>query len=77
MGLGNTFQTFYLTPQHLLPPIGYRFTSIAGGPFGQDFALATVAPVPEPSTLLLAAMAVLGLLGARRGRRRSTSHDQH
>jgi alpha-tubulin suppressor-like RCC1 family protein len=65
MGLGN-FQFDYLTPQHLLPPSGYRFTSIAGAPFGEDFAIATVAAVPEPGSLSVLALAAGSLFCRRR-----------
>jgi alpha-tubulin suppressor-like RCC1 family protein len=44
LGLGPTFITRYLTPQHLLPPTGYVFTSINGG--DGDSALGTLAPLP-------------------------------
>ena len=41
MGVG-TYGGYYTTPQHLLPPAGYRFTSITTGDY---HVLATVAPV--------------------------------
>jgi alpha-tubulin suppressor-like RCC1 family protein len=44
LGLGN-FQDHYLTPQHLLPPGGYRFTSIDANAYGSNFAVATLAAV--------------------------------
>jgi alpha-tubulin suppressor-like RCC1 family protein len=51
LGLGTgTFD--YLTPQHLLPPSGYEFTSIEGSLTGSH-AIATLAAVPEPSSGLL------------------------
>ncbi|MGO9111922.1 MAG: RCC1 domain-containing protein [Thermoguttaceae bacterium] len=57
LGLGNEID--YMTPQHLLPPAGYIFTSVAADSEG-DHAVATLAPVPEPGTLVL--LAVGGLL---------------
>ena len=50
LGLGNAFQSNYLTPQHLLPPSGFRFTSIAAPYASGSFAIATLTAVPEPST---------------------------
>ena len=47
LGLG-TFTDHYLTPQHLLPPSGYRFTSIDAEPFAFNFAIETLATVPGP-----------------------------
>jgi alpha-tubulin suppressor-like RCC1 family protein len=51
------------TPQHLLPPVGFKFTSIAIGP---KHAVATLAGVPEPSTLLLLCFGSLAVLWRRR-----------
>ena len=49
MGFGNENETYtYLTPQHLLPPVGYRFTSI-DNTNGSLHVVATLAAVPEPS----------------------------
>ena len=70
LGLGDTFQSSYLTPQHLLPPSGFRFTSIDGDVFDADFAIATLAAVPEPSTFMLAGIGFLSLLTYIRQRRR-------
>lgn len=63
LGLGNeSFDD--LTPQHLLPPGGYRFTSIDAD--GSGFhAVATLAAVPEPGSLSLISIAV-GVLFRRR-----------
>lgn len=52
LGLGSSYYGYYLTPQLLIPPSGYRFTSISGQGDG-SFALATLAPIPEPSSVLL------------------------
>ena len=60
LGLGDT--TDRLTPTHLLPPDGYRFTSINAGGSGAH-AIATLAAVPEPSTLALLGFGAVGLLG--------------
>ena len=65
MGLGNTFQSSYLTPQHLLPPSGFRFTSIEANAYGESSAIATLAAVPEPLSIYLLAIGSLGLLGLR------------
>jgi len=59
LGLGTSANN-YLTPQHLLPPSGYDFTSIEANVDGLH-AIATVAPVPEPSSGFLF---VLGGLAA-------------
>ncbi len=64
IGVG-VFQQQYLTPQHVLPPIGYRFTSIDAETEGSH-VLAMLAPVPEPATFLLAALGGLALLSCRR-----------
>ena len=66
LGLGN-INSSYLTPQHLLPPPGYTFTSIAAGA-GGTHAVATLAAVPEPAGISLIALAV-GPLFARKRRR--------
>ncbi len=60
MGLG-TFQDDYLTPQHLLPPNGYRFTSIDADAMGAH-AVAMLTVVPEPSTFMLTGIGFLFLL---------------
>jgi alpha-tubulin suppressor-like RCC1 family protein len=73
LGLGN-FQDQYLTPQHLLPPSGFRFTSIDANVSGYSFAIATLAVVPEPSTFALAGMGVLSLLSCIRQRRSGSVH---
>ena len=67
LGLGTSNEN-YLTPQHLLAPRGFEFTSIAASNSGHD-ALATLAPVPEPSTFSL--LVVVG--GALLRRRREAS----
>ncbi len=58
LGLGtNTFE--YLTPQHLLPPAGYVFSSIDSN--SDSFhVVATLSTVPEPPSLILAASAGMG-----------------
>ena len=63
LGLGDTTQR--LTPTHLLPPSGFRFTSIEIGQWSYD-VVATLAPVPEPSTLLLLGIGAIGLFVWRR-----------
>lgn len=60
LGLGN-FQDTYLTPQHLLPPSGYRFTSVDADANGSH-AVATLAAVPEPATFILAAVGFICLV---------------
>jgi len=60
LGLG-TSANYYLTPQHLLPPSGYVYTSIAAYNYS-GHAVAMLAPVPEPATLALLAAAI-GTLG--------------
>ena len=65
LGLGSSTGD-YLTPQHLLPPSGYVFTSISTE-IESDDALATLAAVPEPRSAGLVAVAGgLLLLGRRR-----------
>ena len=66
LGLGTTALE-YLTPQHLLPPSGYKFTSIEAEAYNGIHALATLAPVPEPAALGLLALPVLALI-RRRGK---------
>ena len=64
MGFGNENETYtYLTPQHLLPPVGYRFTSI-DNTNGSLHVVATLAAVPEPSTCVLAALGLLACSSA-------------
>jgi alpha-tubulin suppressor-like RCC1 family protein len=70
LGLGDTSQR--LTPTHLLPPTGYKFTAIDMAPTGADHIVAMLAAVPEPSTLALLATAAIGLL-AYAWRRRKLS----
>jgi alpha-tubulin suppressor-like RCC1 family protein len=65
LGLGSSADFEYLTPQHLLPPSGYRFTSISAQGDG-DFALATVAAIPEPTTLWLTCVVGVALLSRRK-----------
>jgi alpha-tubulin suppressor-like RCC1 family protein len=67
LGLGSTADIFYLTPRHLLPPSGYVFTSISGQADG-DFVLATVAAVPEPTSLSPLAIGSIALLARRKNR---------
>jgi hypothetical protein len=50
VGVG-TFQNDYLTPQHVLPPVGYRFTSVEAGSLGlHDVAMSR--PFTTPSELV-------------------------
>ena len=63
LGIGNT--TEQLAPTHLLPPTGLRFTGIAGENLS---ALATAAPVPEPTNLGIIGIGCAMLL-RRRNRR--------
>jgi hypothetical protein len=63
LGLGKTGGG-YSTPQHLLPPSGFQFTSIAA--VGGDHALATLAAVPEPPSLVLVLIASVLLMKRRR-----------
>lgn len=74
LGLGN-FQDEYWAPQHLLPPNGYRFTSIHTDVYGADFALATLAPVPEPNCLALVAIGIASLAAYRCRRTNSPRHS--
>jgi hypothetical protein len=65
----------YLTPQHLLPPSGYEFTSIDADVIGYSFAITTLATVPEPATFVLAGIGFLSLLTyVRQRHRRSPSY---
>jgi hypothetical protein len=52
MGLGDDGDD-YLTPQHLLPPSGYDFSSISVNANGYQ-AVSTLTAVPESSTFVLA-----------------------
>lgn len=68
----NSDTTLFSSPQELAPPPGYVFTSISAARLGTH-ALATLAPVPEPSSLALLTLAAPLLLRrsrntARRGR---------
>jgi alpha-tubulin suppressor-like RCC1 family protein len=64
LGLGTT--TFiYQSPQHLLAPSGYQFTSIAADASGYH-AIATLTSVPEPGSLALLGLAAVSLLPPRR-----------
>ena len=68
LGLG-TLQQDYLTPQHLLPPSGYSFRSIDVDASANYFALATLAAVPEPTSVVLMVLALPGLAFAAAVRR--------
>jgi alpha-tubulin suppressor-like RCC1 family protein len=63
----DSFGTTPYTSQHLLPPAGYKFTSIAAADY---HVVATLAAIPEPSSLLLAALVAAGLLWRKRVRER-------
>jgi alpha-tubulin suppressor-like RCC1 family protein len=63
LGLGD-FQS-HLTPQHLLPPVGYRFTSIAAN-CDHSSAIATLAAVSEPATPRLLLVGILTMCCRRR-----------
>lgn len=73
LGLGSTSNYDYLAPQHLLPPSGYVYTSISGQGDG-GFALATLAPVPEPASVSLLGIGSLALLARRRRFARAPRH---
>jgi alpha-tubulin suppressor-like RCC1 family protein len=62
LGVGDS--TNRLSPTQVIAPAGYRFTDISGG----DAMLALVAPVPEPSTWLLAALGALGVAAVAKRR---------
>lgn len=63
--------SYYMTPQHLLPPSGYLFSSVDSDAKG-DHALATLAvATPEPATLSLLAISGLALLARCRRNCRS------
>ena len=47
-GLGLGTNLYATTPQHILPPKGYLYTAISGGPVSFDVA-GLVSPIPEPS----------------------------
>jgi alpha-tubulin suppressor-like RCC1 family protein len=61
LGIGSTGD-FFTTPQEVFAPNGYSWTSISGNPIGFD-VLATLTPVPEPSSLVLCGAAVIGWVG--------------
>ncbi|MGN6626161.1 MAG: PEP-CTERM sorting domain-containing protein [Tepidisphaeraceae bacterium] len=63
LGLGDTVDR--LTPTHLLPPSGYRYSSIDADAYG-DFALATLEQVPEPGSLSLLAAGIAIVARRRR-----------
>ncbi len=63
LGLGDLVNRN--TPQHLLPPPGYAFTSVTAEEFGET-VVATATSVPEPAAAATAATLVAGLLARRR-----------
>jgi hypothetical protein len=65
LGLGNTTSKF-LTPQHLLPPSGYAFTSLDADAVGNHAVATLTAITPEPTSLALIALAAGALLARRR-----------
>jgi alpha-tubulin suppressor-like RCC1 family protein len=63
LGIGSTGD-FFTTPQEVFAPNGYRWTSISGNPIGFH-VLAILTPVPEPSSLVLCGVAVIGWVDHR------------
>jgi alpha-tubulin suppressor-like RCC1 family protein len=66
LGLGfasSADSPWIYSPQQVLPPEGYRFTGIAAN---GDSALATVAPVPEPTSVALLGGGLVALMMRRR-----------
>jgi len=63
LGLGDTAESYYATPQQVAAPDGYVFSTIF---VGNEHVLATLKPIPEPMSLSLLAAGVVGLLSRRR-----------
>ena len=64
LGLGEDADAFYWTPQQVLPPEGYIFTSISGG--GLHTLVTGGSVVPEPTSLGFLATGAAALLLRRR-----------
>ncbi len=58
----------YLTPQQVSAPSGYKFSSIAGAEGGHDVIATLVSSIPEPASLGIFGLGVVGLLARRRHR---------
>ena len=63
LGIGTTINQ--LTPQHLLPPDGYLFDSIAANG-DANHVFATLTATPEPACLSVATLSVIALFARRR-----------
>jgi alpha-tubulin suppressor-like RCC1 family protein len=65
LGTGDTTDLYVPIPTTILPPEGYKFTSIAACE-DCNSAVATIVPTPEPTTLSLLALGGLAMLRRRR-----------
>ena len=59
--------TYDLSPVHIIPPSGYRFTAISSNPLA-DHAVAVYTVIPEPCGLSLIVLGCASMLGGRRSR---------